>query len=105
MTEIDQHHLSVTKAAKDQPELPLSRSGYREERDGLYANRHLHDLVEFIVVNVGGLHVEMSSPSRKRVSVGGPIVVGARESRVHGEGGQLVGISTQNSRMLTQGNP
>ena len=64
------------------------RSGYREERDWLPVNRHLHDLVESMTMNVGGLYVEMSSPSLKRVSVGGPIVVGARESRVHGEGGQ-----------------
>jgi len=52
-------------------------------------------------MNVGGLHGEMSSPSMKRVSVGGVIVLGARKSRVQGEGRQLVGISTQNSRMLT----
>jgi hypothetical protein len=52
-------------------------------------------------MNVGGWHVEMSSPSMKRVSVGGVIVLGGRESRPHGEGRQLVGISTQNSRMLT----
>jgi hypothetical protein len=39
--------------------------------------------------------------SMKHQGVGGPIVVGGRESRLHGEGGQLVGISTQNSRMLT----
>ena len=37
----------------------------------------------------------------KRMGVGGSIVVGGRESRLHGEGSQLVGISTQNNRMLT----
>jgi hypothetical protein len=41
----------------------------------------------------------------KRMGVGGVIVLGGRESRPHGEGRQLVGISTQNNRMLTQGNP
>jgi hypothetical protein len=52
-------------------------------------------------MNVGGLCVEGSSPPMKRTGVGGSIVVRGRESRLHGEGGQLVGISTQNSRMLT----
>jgi hypothetical protein len=45
--------------------------------------------------------MEMSSPSMKYASVGGVIVLRGRESRLHGEGRQLVGISTQNSRMLT----
>jgi hypothetical protein len=39
--------------------------------------------------------------SKKHKGVGGVIVLGGRESRLHGEGRQLVGISTQNSRMLT----
>jgi hypothetical protein len=52
-------------------------------------------------MNVGGPYGEGCSPPMKRMGVGGPIVLGARESRVQGEGGQLVGISTQNSRMLT----
>jgi hypothetical protein len=64
-------------------------------------NRHLNDLAESIAMNVGGLCVEGSSPPMKRTGVGGSIVVRRRESRLHGEGGQLVGISTQNSRMLT----
>jgi hypothetical protein len=55
---------------------------------GLIDNHHLNGLNESVDVNVGGLHGEMSSPSMKRVSVGGSIVVGARESRVQGEGGQ-----------------
>ena len=56
-------------------------------------------------MNVGGPYVEGSSPPMKRMGVGGPIVVGGRENRPQGEGGQLVGISTQNNRMTTQGNP
>jgi hypothetical protein len=57
--------------------LPHDRSGYREERDGLVANRHLHDLVEFIVVNVGGfgMDVKVSSPPMTHQSVGAAIVV------------------------------
>jgi hypothetical protein len=70
------------------PALPWPRSGYRRARDGLLANRHLHDLVEFILGNVGGPRVEVSSPPMKLVGVGGSIVLGARESRVHGEGSQ-----------------
>jgi hypothetical protein len=52
-------------------------------------------------MNVGGPCGEGCSPPVRRMGVGGPIVVRARESRVQGEGGQLVGISAQNSRMLT----
>ena len=54
--------------------LPHIRSGYREEREWL-RNRCLHHLVERISVNVGGSHMEMSSPSMKYASVGGSIVV------------------------------
>jgi hypothetical protein len=44
-------------------ELPHSRSGYREERDGSVISRHLNMPVEFIIVNVGGPCVEgCSSP-------------------------------------------
>jgi hypothetical protein len=81
--------------------LPSVWSGYREERDGSFISHHLHTSVEYVIVNVGGPCGEGSSPPVKRVGVGGFIVVGARESRVHGEGSQLVGISTQINRMLT----
>ena len=47
------------------------------------------------------MDAKVSSPPMTYQSVGGSIVVGARESRGPGEGGQLVGISEQNSRMLT----
>jgi hypothetical protein len=80
------------KDVSGKPELPADRSGFREERLGLEISRHLNTLVEYIVVNVGGLHGEMSSPSMKRVSVGGVIVLGARESRVQGERRQGIDI-------------
>jgi hypothetical protein len=56
-------------------------------------NRHLHDLAESISVNVGGLcrNVKASSLPMIGISVGGVIVVRARESRVQGEGHQSVG--------------
>jgi hypothetical protein len=84
-------------------DLPRHRSGYRKERDGLTENRHLHDLAESIVVNVGGRgrHATVSSPPTAGHGVGAVIVLRARESRVHGEGRQLVDLSTQNTRMLT----
>jgi hypothetical protein len=41
------------------------------------------------------------NPRMRLSGVSGAIVLGGRESRPHGEGRQLVGISTQNSRMLT----
>lgn len=48
---------------------------------------------------------KVSSPPMTYQGVGGVIVLGAREGRVHGEGRQPVGTSAQNNRMLTQGNP
>jgi hypothetical protein len=92
------HACSSQKAVRGQPDLPSDRAGYREERDGLSENRHLNDLAEFIFVNVGGsgMDAKVSSPPMTHQSVGGPIVVGGRESRLHGEGGQLDGISKAN---------
>jgi hypothetical protein len=80
------------KDVMGQPELPHNRSGFREERLGLFISPHLRASVEYIVVNVGGPYVEGSSPPMKRVGVGGVIVLGARESRVHGEGRQGIDI-------------
>jgi hypothetical protein len=80
------------KHDRGKPEIPSVQSGYREERDWLAISRHLNTLAEYIVVNVGGLHMEMSSPSMKYASVGGPIVVGGRKSRLQGEGGQGIDI-------------
>jgi hypothetical protein len=66
-------------------------------------NRHLNDLVESTSMNVGGScrNVKASSLPMIGMSVGGVIVVGARESRVHGEGHQFVGIPAQNNQMVT----
>jgi hypothetical protein len=68
--------------------LPPVRSGFREERLGSVISHHLTTFVESIAMNVGGPCVEGSSPPLKRVGVGGVIVLGARENRVHGEGRQ-----------------
>jgi hypothetical protein len=68
-------------------------------RGGLvYQCRCLSCPVESIPVNVGGSHMEGSSPPMKYASVGGPIVVGGRESRPHGEGGQ--GSDVWRSRLV-----
>jgi hypothetical protein len=80
------------KDDRGQPELPSVWSGYREERDGSIISRHLNTSVEYITVNVGGPCGEGSSPPAKRMGVGGVIVLGARESRVHGEGRQGIDI-------------
>jgi hypothetical protein len=57
-------------------------------------SHRLRASAECIVVNVGGsgMDVKVSSPPMTYQSVGGVIVLGARESRVHGEGRQ--GIDT-----------
>lgn len=55
---------------------------------GLVDNCHLNYFVASIFMNVGGYSAEVSSQPVKHYSVGGVIVVGARESRVHGEGRQ-----------------
>jgi len=78
--------------------LPCSRSGYCEEQDWLAANRCLHGLVESVSVNAGGLLVEVSSPPVKQASVGAAIVLGARESRVQGEGPQGIDVRWTISR-------
>jgi hypothetical protein len=55
-------------------------------------SHRLRDSAESIDVNVGGLLGEMSSPSLKRASVGGVIVLGAWESCAHGEGRQGINV-------------
>jgi hypothetical protein len=74
------------KDVRGQPELPSDRSGYREERDWSLKSPHLRASVGYTMVNVGGSYAEGCSPPMKHVSVGAAIVVGARESRVQGEG-------------------
>ena len=73
---VEASHLNYLASIRDSAESGL---GHQD-------NRHLNYFVESIFVNVGGSYLEMSSPSMKSKSVGGFIVVGARESRVHGEG-------------------
>jgi hypothetical protein len=55
-------------------------------------SHRLHGSVEFIEVNVGGSRGERCRPSRKLVSVGGVILLRARESRVQGEGRQGIDV-------------
>jgi len=75
-----------------QPEIPADRSGYHEEWDWSDISRRLKATVEYTIVNVGGSCGEGCSPLMKRMSVGGVIVLGARESRVHGEGRQGIDV-------------
>jgi hypothetical protein len=61
---------------------------------GFTDNRHLNYFAESINMNVGGFYqdVKVSSPPMTDRSVGGAVVVRARESRVQGEGRQEVNI-------------
>ena len=58
-------------------------------------NRHLNYLVESISVNVGGSYQndKVSSPPMSNRRVGGFMVLGGRESRLHGDGSQGVNVS------------
>jgi hypothetical protein len=86
-----------SKGCNRPPDYPVAGRDTAKSGMGCGANRHLHDLVESITMNVGGsdMDAKVCSPPMPYQSVGGPIGVRARESRVHGEGGQLVEISTQ----------
>jgi hypothetical protein len=66
-------------------------------------NRHLNYLAESISGNVGGSYqnVKVSSPPMSNRSVGAASVVRARESRVHGDRPQSVGIPTQSIQVIT----
>jgi hypothetical protein len=72
--------------------LPSSRLGYRKVRDGSTISPHLTTFAESIIMNVGGPSVERCSPAMNQRGVGGSIVLGARESRVHGEGSQGIDV-------------
>ena len=91
--------LRSPKDVRGHPELPSARSGFRQERLGSEIGHRLNTAAASMRVNVGGPGVEGSSPPMQRTGVGGPRGVGARESRPPGEGGQLGGLSTQQSRM------
>jgi hypothetical protein len=86
-------HNTSPKVSLGKPEYPNDIRDTAKSGMGCEGNRRLNYLVEFIFVNVGGLLAEVSSPPMKRASVGGVIVLGARESRVHGEGRQGINIS------------
>jgi hypothetical protein len=76
------------------PEYPNDIWDTAKSGIGCMGNRHLNYLAEFIFMNVGGSYwdAKASSLPMSDISVGGVIVLGARESRVHGEGRQ--GIDT-----------
>jgi hypothetical protein len=88
--------MSVTKDEDQQTRIWQSsiRDTAKSEM-GCIGNRCLSDLVESDAVNVGGSSRNAKSSSRTMYvrSVGATIVVGVRESRIHGEGSQFVGIS------------
>jgi hypothetical protein len=92
--------ITSQKDISGKPDLPADRSGFRDERLGSLISSHLRASAEYIVVNVGGsgMDAKVSSPPMTYQSVGGPIVVGARESRVHGEGGQGIDVRRTISR-------
>jgi hypothetical protein len=74
---------------------PVGARDTAESGRGHVANRHLPPLGESIAVNVGGScqTAKASRPPRVGTSVGGFIVLGARESRAQGEGSQGVNAS------------
>jgi hypothetical protein len=80
---------------------PMSVQDTAKSGIGCCGNRCLHHLVERTSMNVGGPCVEGSSPPMKRMGVGAAIVLGARESRVQGEGPQGIDVRrTINRRSL-----
>ena len=91
-------HVNQLKGRGRPSGVPCPRSGFRKERLGSEANCHLNDLAECIFVNVGGPYAEVSSPPKKHMGVGGPIVVRARESRVQGKGGQGIDVRWTTNR-------
>ena len=97
LTDCRKWSLRVTTSAVSTGYLPYpvdTRDTAKSGR-GQVANRHLPSLVESISVNVGGSchHTKVSRPPRGGTSVGGFIVLGARERRVQGEGSQGVNAS------------
>ena len=60
---------------------------------GCTGNHHLRHLVESIFMNVGELYrgAKVNGQSIPDIEVGAIILLGARESRVQGEGSQSVG--------------
>jgi hypothetical protein len=92
-SKVSADYLTYSADIRDTAKSGIGRSG----------NRHLNYLAEFIFMNVGGSQqdVKASSLPMPVESVGGVIVLGARENRVHGEGRQFVGIPMQINQMGT----
>ena len=86
------------KVDSGKPDVPTVRSGFREERLGSDISHRLKASGEYLNVNVGGSCGEGCSPPAKRMSVGGVIVLGGRESRLHGEGRQGIDVRRTNNR-------
>jgi len=82
------------KAARGNLFYPLAVRDSAERGLGCIGNRHLNFLAESISLNVGDCpgNAKVSRPPKSRGSVGGFIVLGARERRVQGEGSQEVDI-------------
>ena len=80
--------LSQLKGCQRSPGHPLTARDSAKSGLGCMENHHLTYLVESIYVNVGGsgADAKISSRSMRHESVGAAIVLGARESRVQGEG-------------------
>jgi hypothetical protein len=55
-------------------------------------SHYLQTFAESIIMNVGGPYGKRCSPARNHRGVGAAIVVGARESRVQGEGRQGIDV-------------
>jgi hypothetical protein len=98
--------LSQLKGCQWSPGYPLTVRDTAKSGMGCMENHHLISFVESLYVNVGGLQADakISSRSMLPASVGAAIVLGARESRVQGEGPQSVGILAHSNRMLTRRN-
>jgi len=81
-------YLTSPKVSVGKPDYPADIWDTAKSGIGRQGNRHLNYLAEFIFVNVGGSYqdAKASSLPMTGMSVGGVIVLGARENRVHGEG-------------------
>jgi hypothetical protein len=95
VTELVDVIVTKLKVSLGKPEYPSDVRDAAKSGIGCSGNRHLNYLVEFIFVNVGGSYrdAKASSLPMSDVSVGGVIVLGTRESRVHGEGRQGINVS------------
>jgi len=98
--------LSQLKGCQQRPGYLLTARDTAKSGMGCMENHHLTSLVESISMNVGGSYADakISSRSMRHESVGAAIVLGARESRVQGEGPQSVGILGHSTRMRTRRN-